>query len=343
MKAVQHAAHGGPEVLDLVTMPDPDPGPGDVVVAVRSAALNRLDLLQREGPALLPGFGLPHVPGMDVAGEVVAAGREVDAVSVGDRVVAKAGVHCGRCPACRRGDDRRCPNVEVIGGSRPGGYAELCRVPATHAFRLPDGVSFDEAATVPTTLATAWRALVETARVRPGEVVVIHGPGSGVSVVGIQVAKRAGATVVVTGRSDEKLERARRLGADHVCNEGDPHLVDAVWALTDGRGADVVLNHVGAALFPRSVAMLGMDGRLVHCGTTTGAVVELELPRLYQMGIQVLGSGPQGYRGFAQMLAHYWSGGYEAVVDSRFPLREAAAAQARLASGDAFGKVLLCP
>ncbi len=343
MKAVQHAAHGGLEVLELVDLPDPGPGPRDVVVEVHCAALNRLDLLQREGPALLPGFRLPHVAGMDVAGVVVARGSEVDAPGLGDRVVVKAGVHCGECAACRRGEDRRCGAVQVIGGSRPGGYAERCLVPASHAFLLPDHVGFEEAATVPTTLSTAWRALIDTGRVRAGEVVVIHGPGSGVSVVGIQLAKHAGATVIVTGRSEEKLERARKLGADHVLGERDPGLVDTVRELTGGRGADLVLNHVGPALFPLSVAVLGMEGRLVHCGTTTGARVELNLPSLYHMGIQVLGAGPQGYRGFADMLAHYWEGSYEAVVDSRFPLAEAAAAQERLASGEAFGKVLLCP
>lgn len=344
MKAVQHAAHGGPEVLELVELEDPVPGPLDVVVEVRCAALNRLDLLQREGPALLPGFQLPHVAGMDLAGVVVARGDGVgDGPAIGDRVVVKAGVHCGECAACRRGEDRRCSRVEVIGGSRAGGYAERCLVPASHAFSLPDHVGFEEAATIPTTLSTAWRALVDTGKVQAGESVVIHGPGSGVSVVGIQLAKRAGATVVVTGRSEDKLERARKLGADHVLNEGDPGLVQAVWELTEGRGADLVLNHVGPKLFPLSVALLGLEGRLVHCGTTTGARVEIELPPLYHMGIQVLGAGPQSYRGFGEMLSHYWKGSYEAVVDSRFALAEAAAAQERLASGHAFGKVLLYP
>ena len=343
MKAVQYAAHGGPEVIELVDLPEPVPGPGDVVVAVRSAALNRLDLLQREGPALLPGFRLPHTPGMDIAGEVDAVGAEVDGVAVGDRVLVKPGVHCGACTACRRGEDRGCAHVQVVGGSRPGGYAERCVVPATHVFPLPVGVGFDEAATVPTALSTAWRALVDTAKLRIGEVVVIHGPGSGISIAGVQLAKRAGATVVVTGRSDEKLRQARRIGADYVLNENDDNLVEAVWGLTGGKGADVVFNHVGPALFERSVRMLSMDGRLVHCGTTTGSTVELSLPYLYHMGIQVLGAGPQGYRGFVAMLEHYWTASYEAVIDSRFPLEKVGDAQARLEAGDVFGKVLLNP
>lgn len=339
MRVVQHASFGGPEVLETVERPDPQPGPADVVVAVRAVALNRLDLLQREGPPLLPGFSLPHVPGMDVAGEVVAGAG----FAAGTRVVIKPGIHCGSCAACRRGDDRRCASVEVVGGSRWGGYADYCVVPATHVFALPDHVDFDDAATVPTALSTAWRGLVETAEVGAGDVVVIHGPGSGVSLFGIQLAKRAGATVVVTGRSPSKLERARSFGADHVLSETDGRMVDTLFELTDGRGADVVFNHVGTALFPASMAMLGMDGRLVVCGTTTGVKAELILPRVYHFGIRILGAGPQSYESFVRMLDRYWTGGFETVVDSRFPLEKAVLAHERLESGAAFGKVLLHP
>lgn len=343
MRAVQHATHGGFEVLELVELPDPEPGPDDVVVAVRSAGLNRLDLLQREGPPLLPRFSLPHTPGMDVAGDVAAVGSAVDRVVVGDRVLVKAGIHCGTCPACVAGDDRRCGSVQVVGGSRPGGYAELCLVPATHVFVVPDSVTFDDAAAVPTALSTAWRALIDTAKIRIGETVVIHGPGSGVTLAGLQIAKRAGATVVITGRSDEKLKRALDVGADHVVNEGDPDMAAVVRDLTGGRGADVVFNHVGPAVFEQSVKMLRMDGRLVHCGTTTGPSVTLHLPYLYHMGIQILGAGPQSYRGFAAMLDHFWTGPHQAVIDSRFPLEGAADAHARLDSGGAFGKIILNP
>ncbi len=343
MRVVQHAAYGGPEVLETVEAPDPEPGAGDVVVAVRSVALNRLDVLQREGPPLLPGFSLPHVAGMDVAGDVVAVGGGVGDPVVGARVVVKPGVSCGTCVACTLGDDRRCAAVQVVGGSRWGGYADLCLVPASHVFALPPHVSFDEAACVPTALSTAWRAVVETGRVGPVDTVVIHGPGSGVSIFAVQLAKRAGATVVVTGRSATKLERIRELGADHVVSESDGSMVDAVFEITDGRGADVVVNHVGTALFPTSLAMLSFDGRLVVCGTTTGGTVELHLPSVYHAGLRVLGAGPQSYGSFVEMLGTYWKGGFTAVVDSEFPLEKAALAQERLESGDAFGKILLHP
>jgi NADPH:quinone reductase-like Zn-dependent oxidoreductase len=343
VKAVWHAVHGGPEVLQLVDLPDPVPDPHQVVVEVRAAGLNRLDILQRSGPPLLPGFRLPHVPGMDITGVVAATGSSVEGVETGTRVVVKPGIHCGRCDWCSRGHDRLCTSVQVTGGTSPGGYAEYCVVPASHVFALPEGVSFEEAATIPTAVSTAWRALVQTAQVRAGDFVVIHGPGSGVSVAAVQIAKHAGATVIVTGRSDGKLRRALEVGADHVVNEAAPDLVDEVKSLCAGCGADVVLNRVGPALFDLSIQLLRPDGRLVHCGTTTGTAVTLHLPYLYHAGIQILGVGPQGYADFAAMLERCWNERYVAVIDSCFPLEHAADAQVRLDSGEVFGKVLLCP
>jgi len=344
MKAVQHSAHGGTEVLEVVELPAPACGPMEVVVAVRATALNRLDILQRIGPPLIPGFSLPHVAGLDVAGDVAEVGPEVDGLVVGDRVVVKPGIECGRCRACQSGDDRHCTNIQVVGGSLPGGYAELCRVPATHAFVLPDDVGYDEAATVPTALSTAWRAIVDTANVQAGEIVVVHGPGSSVSIAAVQLAKEAGATVVVTGRSVAKLQRILELGADHVVvDDGIAHLADRVREISGGRGVDVVFNHVGASLFGESIGMLAMEGRLVHCGTTTGSRVEIDLPSLYQRGIGILGVGPQSYAGFEAMLRHHWENAGPAVIDSCFPLVEADKAQERLDTGDVFGKVLLHP
>jgi NADPH:quinone reductase-like Zn-dependent oxidoreductase len=343
MKAVWHAVHGGPEVLEVVELPDPKPGPNEVVVEVRAAGLNRLDILQRTGPPLLPGFRLPHIPGMDIAGVVAATGSSVEALETGTRVVVKPGVHCGRCEWCTRVDDRLCTSVQVTGGTRPGGYAEYCAVPSTHVFAIPEGASFEEAATIPTAVSTAWRAIVQTAQVQAGEFVVIHGPGSGVSIAAVQIAKHAGATVIVTGRSEQKLRRALQVGADHVVDEAAPDVVDQVRRVSEGRGANVVLNHVGPALFELSVHLLRPDGRLVHCGTTTGTSVTLQLPYLYHAGIQILGVGPQGYADFAGMLDRYWEEQYQAVIDSCFPLQHAADAQVRLDSGEVFGKVLLCP
>ena len=344
MRAVAHASHGGLEVLELVELADPSPAADEVVVAVRAAALNRLDVLQRAGPPLLPRFSLPHVAGMDLAGEVVAVGAAVGRQLLGRRVLVKPGVHCRSCAACLRGEDRLCTAMAVIGGSRPGGYAEYCAVPASHVFPVPEQVSDEQAAVVPTAFSTAWRAVVLTGEVRPGEVMVVHGPGSGVTHAAVQIARRAGARVVVTGRSPEKLARVAELGAEAALSEEDPDEVEAaVRRLSAGRGADLVVNHVGPALFPLSLRLLRVDGRLAHCGTTTGASVRLELPFLYHNGLRLLGVGPQSHASFAAMLEHYWGAGYTAPIDSRFPLERAGEAQARLESGEAFGKVLLVP
>jgi NADPH:quinone reductase-like Zn-dependent oxidoreductase len=345
MKAVAHRAHGGVEVLELVSLPDPEPGPREVVVAVRAAALNRLDVIQRAGPPMLPGFRLPHVAGMDVAGEVVAAGARVATVAVGQRVLVNPAMQCGACEWCRRGDDGFCPDVRVLGGNHPGGYADLCVVPATHVHSLPDHVSYEEAATVPTIYSTAWHGLVTVGHVQIGETVMIHAAGSGVSVAAIQLAKRMGARVVATAGTDAKCELALKLGADVAVNNRVEDVAAAARAATGGRGVDVVFDHVGPALFTASTFALRPRGRLVFCGSTTGVEAAINLPFAYHFGIQILGADPYSYAEFAEMLAAYWDGDYTPVIDSTYPLELAAVreAQTRLERGDVLGKVLLQP
>jgi NADPH:quinone reductase-like Zn-dependent oxidoreductase len=345
VKAVLHRTHGDVDVLDMVSLPDPEPGPGDVLIAVRAAALNRLDVIQRTGPPLLPGFTLPHIAGMDVAGTVVAVGDGVTTSTVGDRVLVNPALHCGACDWCRRGDDGFCPAVRVVGGNHPGGYAELCAVPATHVHRLPDHVSFEEAATIPTIYSTAWHGLVVVGRIRIGETVMIHAAGSGVSVAAIQVAKRAGARVVATAGTDAKCELALKLGADVAVNNRTDDVVAAARAATAGTGVDLVFDHVGPALFAPSIFSLRPRGRLVFCGSTTGTDASFNLPYAYHFGISLLGADPYSYAEFDEMLAAYWSGGYTPVIDSVYPLdldgvREA---QTRLERGDVLGKVVLQP
>jgi NADPH:quinone reductase-like Zn-dependent oxidoreductase len=313
-----------------------------VVVAVRACGVNRLDVLQRSGPGIIRGFSLPHVPGMDIAGEVVTVGASVDGVRPGDRVLVKSGVHCGVCVACVRGDDHRCAASRLLGGNVPGGYAERCAVPASHVFPIPAGVGFGEAATLPTALSTAWRGVVVTGRLRIGEQVVIHGAGSGVSVLAIQIAKRAGARVIVTSRSDERLRQAIALGADVGINTATTELAPAVVEATGG-GADMVFDHVGPALFPQSLQALRPGGRLVFCGTTTGAQATFLLPQAYHNGLSLLGVPNQRYREFGEMLAYYWQGGFRPVIDEELPLTEAVAAHRRMESGDVFGKIVLTP
>jgi NADPH:quinone reductase-like Zn-dependent oxidoreductase len=343
MKAALHRVHGGPEVLEVVDVPDPSVGPGDVLLRVRATALNRLDVLQREGPALIPGFTMPHIAGMDVAGEVVAVGSEVDGVAAGARVVVNPALHCGECEWCTAGDDGYCPETRVVGGNAPGGYAELVAVPASHVYRIPDAVSYEEAATIPTIWSTAWHGLVVTGDLRIGEWVMIHAAGSGVSTAAIQLAKRIGARVIATAGSERKLEYARKLGADVVVDNRAGDIVAAAKEATDGRGVDMVFDHVGPALFQTSMFALRARGRLVFCGSTTGTDATFNLPFAYHFGLKLLGADPYSYAEFAQMLDYYWTAGFEAVIDSEFPLHQIADAQAKMERGDVIGKVLVRP
>lgn len=343
MRAVQHETHGGPEVLRPVVLPDPVCGPGDVLIAVRATSVNRLDVLQRRGPGLLPGFTLPHVPGTDVAGVVVAVGEAVTTRRPGDRVVADPSLHCGSCPACAAGDSAFCTAMRIIGASRQGGYAELIAVPATHVHPVPEHVGFPEAAAVPTVYGLAWQALMVRGGLRPGETLLVHGAVSGITIAAVQIAQKIGARVIVTSTSDKKLARMAELGVDVTINHTTADLPATVREVTGGRGADIVLDHVGPALFQPSLNSLRIRGRMVFCGSTTGITATFNLPHAYHRGLTLIGAESPSHSAFADMLAWYWSAGCTPVIDSVHPLSEAAAAHRRLESGDAFGKIILMP
>jgi len=343
MKAALYRTHGGVDVLEVTDVADPVPGPGEVVVAVRATSLNRLDVLQREGPPLLPGFQLPHIAGMDVAGEIVAVGADAHRWQTGTRVLVNPAVACGACAFCRSGVDNFCGDTEVVGGTRAGGYAELCVVPATHVHRIPDDVGYAEAATIPTIYSTAWKGLVTTAKLRVGETILVHAAASGVSIAAIQLAKRCGAFVVATAGSERKLELATKLGADVVVNNRSGDFVAAVREATNARGADVVFDHVGPALFQQSLFALRPRGRMVFCGATTGVDATFNLPHAYHFGISLLGVEPYGYDEFGEMLDYYWRGNFEPVIDAELPLEEVAEAQRRMESDDVLGKIVLRP
>jgi NADPH:quinone reductase-like Zn-dependent oxidoreductase len=341
MRAAIHYEHGGVDVVRVEEIPDPQCGPGEVLIAVRAAGLNRLDVLQREGPALIPGFSLPHIAGMDVAGDVVKVGFGVENVAVGDKVVVNPALHCGECPLCLSGDDGMCPTTRVIGGNHPGGFAEWCVVPATHVYRIPQGIDFARACAMPTNYSTAWHALVVTGRLAIGETVMIHGAGSGISMAAIQIAKKAGARVIVTSGSDAKLEAAHRVGADVLINHRTSNLVEQARAATEGRGVDMVLDHVGPALFQQSIFSIRPHGRLVFCGTTTGIEASINLPFTYHFGISLLGADPYRYAEFEQMLAYCWQ--FDPVIDSEFPLSDIHAAMQRMERGESTGKIVVRP
>jgi len=339
MKAVRFHQHGGPEVLCYEDAPDPDLAPGEVLVRVRACALNHLDLWQRRGLPRVT-IPMPHISGSDVAGEVVAA--TVPSVSVGRRVMLQPGVSCGRCEACVSGRDNECPHYEVLGYlNHPGGYAEYVKVPVQNLVSIPGEIDFVHAAAFPLTFLTAWHMLIACAALKRGEDVLILAAGSGVGQAAIQVAFLHGARVFATAGSEEKLERARSLGAYEVIDHHKQDIAEEIKRLTNKRGVDVVIEHVGEATWGKSVRSLARGGRLVTCGATTGPKGALDLPSLFAKQLTIHGSY-MGTKGELMRAARFFfAGQLKPVIDHTFPLAQAAEAQRRLEESQQFGKIVL--
>ena len=344
MKAMLYHEAGGPEVLQYVDVPDPEPGPADVVIDVAATSLNRLDVVQRNGWFQMPGFTYPHIAGMDVAGVVSAVGDAVDGVSVGDRVVVDPSLAGVAENSKLAGMGDLYGELGIIGGTVAGGYAEKCVVPGSHVYTVPDGMSLEHAATFPTCYLTAAHALFDVGELQAGESVMIHAAGSGVSTAGIQLAKNAGATVFATAGTDEKCERALELGADHVLNNRTGDVAGWARGLTQGAGVNMVFDHVGTALFGPSLFAIGVKGRLVNCGNSSGD--EATIPSLgyvFHSGISIIGSDPYRPEEFGPVWDTFCRGEFDVVIDSTFALEDAAEAQNKMLSSDFFGKIVLTP
>jgi NADPH:quinone reductase-like Zn-dependent oxidoreductase len=320
--------------------PDPVPGPDQVVVRLHAAGLNRLDVFVREGIPTLK-LALPHVLGADGAGHIAAVGSDVTDLEAGDRVVLNPGISCGRCEYCLRGEDSLCIEFKILGEHLPGTYAEQVAVPARNALKIPTDLGFEAAAAAPLVFGTAWRMLVSRAEVRPGEDVLILGAGSGLSTAAIQIAKLAGCTVFVTSSSDEKLQKAKALGADVLVNYKSTPWSKAVWELTGRRGVDVIVDHVGEATFKDSVRSLRKGGRMVVPGATTGPMIELDARYLFWRQLSILGSTMASRREFDEVMKLVFMGRLKPVVDRVFPLEQARMAHEYLDRGEQFGKVVL--
>ena len=336
MKAVRFHEHGEADVLRYEDAPDPELSGGDAIVRVRACGLNHLDLWNRRGVVKLP---LPHVSGADIAGEIAASSDPQFAP--GQRVMLQPGLSCGRCPACLDGRDNQCPRYDVIGSQSNGGYAELVRVPLQNVIPLPDAIGFVEAAAFPLTFLTAWHMLITRCAIRPGDDVLVLAAGSGVGQAAIQVAVLHGARVFATAGSDEKLARAREIGATEVINHHTQDVPAEIRRLTGNRGVDIVFEHVGTATWDRSVKCLTRGGRLVTCGATTGYDAKIDLRFLFARQLTLVGSymGTKGE--LARAAQFFFSGHLRPVVDRTFPLADAKAAQLHLENSLQFGKVVL--
>ena len=339
MKAIRFHDHGGPEVLRLEEVPDPVIGPGEALVRVRACALNHLDLWQRRGLRRV-AIPLPHISGSDVSGIVVdSKGGEFPA---GTRVMLQPGVSCGRCLACLSGSDNECPHYEVLGyRNHPGGYAELVKAPVQNLVPIADAVSFVDAAAFPLTFVTAWHMLITRANLQRGEDVLVLAAGSGVGQAAVQIARLVGARVIATAGTDAKLERARAIGAAEVINHHTQDIAEEVKRLTNRRGVDVVVEHVGVATWAKSVRSLARNGRLVTCGATTGGDAGVDLLALFSKRLSILGSYMGTKAELIRAAEHLFAGRLTPIIDRTFPLAEAAAAQRRLEESGQFGKIVL--
>ncbi len=340
MKALAIFEHGGIDKLQIADLPKPTIGADDVLVNVKAVALNHLDLFVRNGMPTLK-LPLPHIPGSDVAGVIVEIGANVAGLQVGQRVAINPGLSCGHCEFCVAGEESLCSEFKILGEHTSGGAAEFVRVPAVNVLPIPDALSFEQAAAAPLVFLTAWRALISRARLRVGEDALILGAGAGVSTAAIQIAKKAGARVFVTSSSDEKLRKAKELGADVLLNYKTQEWDREVFAATNRRGVDVVFESVGAATWAKSIRSLKRGGRMVVIGATSGPNPQEEIRQIFWKQIEIIGSTMSNQREFREVMNLVFRGELKPVIDVVLPLERAREAHARLEQGEQFGKIVL--
>jgi len=340
MKAVFISRHGGAEVLECGERPRPEPGKGEVRVRVKACALNHLDLWVRAG---LPGveIPMPHILGSDIAGIVEKLGKGVSRPKVGTPVIITPGIGCGKCKHCGSGWTSLCDQFMIMGFRRDGGYAEYVVVGAKNVIPVSTRYRFEEWAATPLVFLTAYHMLVTRAALKKGETVLVHAAGSGIGSAAIQLAKTLGAKVITTAGTDEKLAKAKKLGAWGLINYQHANFTDEVKRLTKGRGVDVVFEHIGPATWTGSLASLAKKGRLVTCGATSGPKAEIDLRFLYMKQLSIFGSYMGGDGELRKVMRLLSLGKLKPVVDSLFPLEQARSAHEKMESRDFFGKIVL--
>lgn len=342
MQAVQFTDHGGREVVSYGTAPDPEPADDEVCLDVKAGGLNHLDIWTRRG---LPGLDLelPHIPGSDGAGVVTAVGDDVTRFEPGDRVALWAGVNCGDCEFCRRGEPTLCIDYHVIGEHVPGVHAEVAAVPADNLVPVPEGVDWATAAAAPLVFGTAWRMLIERGELQAGESVLVLGASGGVGHAAVQVAAHAGAEVFATASTPEKRQFAAELGADYTLDYTDGEFAASVREETDNRGVDVVVDHIGAATWDESLQSLARGGRVLTCGATTGGRPQTNINRIFWNQLTVVGSTMAAPGVAERALSLVWDGTFEPRIRARLPMSQTARGHELLESREGFGKVVVIP
>jgi NADPH:quinone reductase-like Zn-dependent oxidoreductase len=340
MKTVLFRQHGGPEVLEYTDFPTPEPQPGEVLIRLRAAALNRMDIMVRNG---WPGLKLelPHINGADGAGDVAALGERVDGFEKEERVVINPNLGCGECEFCRAGRDNLCLNWHLLGETVRGTYAEYVAVRARQLYRLPAGFEYHQAAAAALVYQTAWHSLVIRGNLQKDETILIVGAGGGVNTASIQIAHYLGARVIAVGSEAGKLERARSIGADVLIDRSkEADWSKSVFLATEKRGVDVVVDNVGTT-FMQSLRTLRKGGRLLTVGNSGGPRFEIDNRYMFARHLSIIGSTMSTIAEFNEVMDLIVAGKLKPVLDTTYPLQEAAAAQERLWRNENFGKITL--
>ncbi|HZY46839.1 MAG TPA: zinc-binding dehydrogenase [Candidatus Bathyarchaeia archaeon] len=331
---------GGLEKLRYEDALTPTIGPSEVLVKVRACALNHLDIWARSGTRS-ERIPIPHISGSDISGEIAETGDMVKGHIKGEKVLIAPGISCGVCNYCTNGWDSLCDSYRIVGYETQGGYAEYVSVPGDNLLSVPDKLSFEQAAAVPLVFLTAWHMLVTRAHLAPGETVLVWAAGSGVGSAAVQVAKLLSAKVITTVGNDAKKEKAQKLGADSVLNHNTQDIPSEIKRITNGRKVDVVFDHIGQATWDKSMRSMAPAGRLVNCGVTSGGKAEIDIRFVFVKQFSLLGSYMGGRGELLKVLGFFEDGNLKPVVDSTFPLADAAKAQEKMEKSQHFGKIVL--
>ena len=342
MKVSWFHRFGGPEVLVCEETRMPTPEAGEAVVRVRAVGINHVDLDVRAGTSRIP-VSFPHILGREFAGEVAAIEDRASPLKEGDRVWISCRLPCGTCEFCLSGRDNICEREGYFGLDLPGGYAEFVKVPVSSLQRLPSHVSFQDAAASQIAFGTAWHVLINRGRLRAGNTVLIQAAGSGIGSAAVQVAGLAGATIFATASSEQKLKRAKALGAHHLINYTEENFAQRVLELTGGKGVDVIMEHIGGNVFTRSLECLKTDGVVVTAGAHAGEVVPFDIIPFFRRELRLVGSKNATLTELRKVMGFVAQGRLKPVIHRTFPLAEAAQAHRVVDSRDIFGKVLLLP
>jgi len=342
VKAVVFEEFGGSDVLQVKELPDPEPGPGEVAIDILASALNHLDVDVREGVSRFP-VEPPFVLGVEVVGRITALGEGVTGWEVGERVMPYLMATCGECEYCRTGRESLCLSAGFISFSTSGGYAEKLACSVRHLVRIPEGLSDEAAAATQIAFGTAWHMLFTRGRLAPNERVLINSVGSGIGSAAVQLAHLAGAFVLGNASSDEKLARASEFGLDVGINYATQDVVEEVMRATDGRGVDLVFEHVGGELFQIGLDSLAKDGRLVICGGHSGEVVPFDIIPFFRSQRQIIGSFVYSRWELEKVLDLAARGLIEPLVYKTYRLDDAREAMETMERREHFGKIVLKP